>query len=241
MIASTEKTVGEIVAHDYRAAAVFESFGIDFCCKGGMTLEAACRAKKVNSTEVKTKLDKLEVSTESGLPDFGTWPADLLADYIEKKHHRYIAETTPVLLQFLEKLCRVHGSRHPELHEIAALFEESAGDLAMHMKKEELILFPYARNLVSGKLAAKVPFATVKQPVMTMMQEHSAEGTRFEEIAALTNNYTPPADGCTTYRVTFQMLKEFSSDLHFHIHLENNLLFPAIIAMEKNKKLNETA
>ena len=137
MITSTEKTVGEIVAHDYRAAAIFESFGIDFCCKGGMTLEAACTAKKVNSNEVKTKLENLYLKTENGLPDFGSWPADLLADYIEKKHHRYIVETTPVLLQFLEKLCRVHGSRHPELHEIAALFEESAGDLAMHMKKAE--------------------------------------------------------------------------------------------------------
>ena len=241
MIASNEKTVGEIVAHDYRTAAIFESFGIDFCCKGGMTLERACALRKVDASEVKSKLDTLSSQTENGMPDFKSWPADLLADYIEKKHHRYIAETTPVLMQFLEKLCRVHGGRHPELHQIAALFGESAGELAMHMKKEELILFPHARNLVSGKMPANVPFGSAEQPVAMMMREHETEGGRFEQIAELTDNYTAPADGCTTYRVAFQMLKEFNNDLHFHIHLENNILFPAIIAMEKNRKQHETA
>src|SRR5688572_20713464 len=149
MITTTETTVGEIVAHDYRAAAVFESFGIDFCCKGKMKLGEACASKNVDYDIVTDKLSNLAGTTNGSLPDFTSWPADLLADYIEKKHHRYIEETTPVLMQFLEKLCRVHGGRHPELLEIESLFTDSAQDLAMHMKKEELILFPYARNLVS--------------------------------------------------------------------------------------------
>ena len=130
-----------------------------------------------------------------------------------------------MLLQFLDKLCRVHGERHPELFEINRIFNESARDLESHFKKEEGVLFPFIESLV--------PFGTVENPIAMMMHEHSTEGERFEEIVKLTNNYTPPADACNTYKVTYQMLQEFETDLNRHIHLENNILFPKAIALEK--------
>lgn len=161
----------------------------------------------------------------------------MLADYVEKTHHRYIEEKTPVLLAFLHKLCKVHGERHPELFEINRLFTESAQDLAAHLKKEELILFPFVRKMVNARITGKKferpQFGTVEKPIEMMKHEHDTEGERFREIARLTNHYTAPADGCNTYRTAFLMLEEFEQDLHKHIHLENNILFPNALALEK--------
>ena len=169
--------------------------------------------------------------------DFKIWPLDLLADYIEKTHHRYVEEKTQVILPFLDKLCKVHGANHPELFEINELFIGCAGELAQHMKKEELMLFPFIKKMAKAALTeepiAKPQFGTVKNPIAMMMEEHEAEGDRFVKIAALTNNYTPPADGCSTFRVTYAMLADFEQDLHKHIHLENNILFPSAMLLEK--------
>src|SRR5690606_18377593 len=139
-------TIGEMVAEDYRAAAVFSKYGIDFCCKGNRSLEDVCDKKNVDVQTLKNELSNIGSSGENQI-DFKSWPLDLMADYIEKTHHRYIEENTPVIQKFLDKLCRVHGERHPELHQIKALFDESARDLAAHLKKEELILFPFVRNM----------------------------------------------------------------------------------------------
>lgn len=230
-------TIGSFVANDYRTAAVFQKYGIDFCCKGGKTIDEVCEKKKINTGQLMNELDEITRQPDNQVTDFQSWPADLLADYIEKKHHRYIEQVTPSLKQFLEKLCKVHGSNHPELFEINKEFNASAGELAAHMKKEELILFPYVRNMVAAKNSnqqpAKPVFGTVQNPIKMMMQEHDTEGERFRKIAELSNNYDPPADACTTYRVAFSSLKEFENDLHLHIHLENNILFPAAIEMEK--------
>jgi regulator of cell morphogenesis and NO signaling len=161
---------------------------------------------------------------------------DLLTDYIEKKHHRYVEAQIPVLNQYLAKLCRVHGDRHPELYKIKEHFIQSAGELTMHMKKEELVLFPFIRKMVRAKhqnTPLDLPhFGTVQNPIQTMMKEHDNEGERFRQIAALSRGYAPPADACNTYRVTFSLLQEFEKDLHLHIHLENNILFPKAQALE---------
>lgn len=230
-------TIGEIVAKDFRTAALFSKYGIDFCCKGHRTLEEVCEKKNIDAERLSTQLESVLKNTENATIDYKSWPLDLLADYVEKTHHRYIEEKTPALLQFLNKLCKVHGEKHPELFEINALFTASAGDLAAHLKKEELILFPFIRKMVAAQLrqepVAKPHFGTVENPVAMMKEEHEAEGERFREIAQLTNNYTPPADACNTYRVTFAMLQEFESDLHKHIHIENNILFPKAIWLEK--------
>lgn len=233
----SEKQIAQFVAEDYRTAAVFSKYKIDFCCNGNRSIQEACEKKGIDSAILIDELHSvLSVKGEQSI-DYKSWPLDLLIDYIEKKHHRYIEEKTPILQQFLNKLCRVHGERHPELHKINELFTASVGDLASHLKKEELILFPFVKKLVAAKLkqtAVESPqFQTVENPIETMMQEHDNEGERFREIAELTNNYNPPADACNTYRVAFAMLEEFEKDLHLHIHLENNILFPRAIKLEQ--------
>jgi regulator of cell morphogenesis and NO signaling len=234
---NSEKQIGQFVADDFRTAAVFSNYGIDFCCKGDRTVEEVCKKKGIEVNALLNELGEVLNAKTNQSIDYKSWPLDLLADYIEKKHHRYVEEKTPVLHQFLDKLCSVHGERHPELLEINEHFSASAHELAAHMKKEELILFPFVKKMVNAKMensAIQSPqFGTVENPIAMMMQEHDIEGERFRHIAELSNNYNPPADACNTYKVTFSMLQEFEQDLHLHIHLENNILFPGAIKLEQ--------
>lgn len=231
------QVIGELVAQDYRTAAVFKKYGIDFCCQGNRTIQEACEKKKIDSKEVLNDIEQISSKSAETSTDYQSWPLDLLADYIEKKHHRYVEEKIQEIKPFLDKICQVHGAHHPELFQIQEEFVASAGELAAHMKKEEFILFPFVRKIAKAKhegLKVDAPrFGSVQNPVQTMMDEHSTEGERFARIEQLSNHYTPPADGCNTYRVTFALLKEFEQDLHLHIHLENNILFPKTIALEK--------
>ena len=231
-----DKTVGELVAEDYRTAQVFKNHKIDFCCKGNRTLPEVVANNGIKLQSILEELQAVKNSKKSDQPDFKTWPLDLLIDYIEKKHHRYVEHQIPVLKQYLSKLCKVHGTQHPELHQISEHFHTSASELSMHMKKEELVLFPWIRKMLNGypgpSTRTKAPSETVRTPIKVMMEEHDNEGERFRKIAALSQNYTPPSDACNTYRVTFALLKEFEDDLHRHIHLENNILFPKAEVLE---------
>ncbi len=232
------KTIGSFVAEDFRTAAVFSKYRIDFCCKGNRTVSEVCEKQNIDADVLLENVLQVAQSENNGSIDFNSWPLDLLADYIEKTHHRYVEEKTNVLLPFLDKLCKVHGANHQELFRINELFIGCAGELSQHMKKEELVLFPFVKRMVKTKesdgILSQPSFGTVSNPIAMMMHEHDNEGERFREIAELTNNYTPPADACTTYRVTFAMLKEFEEDLHKHIHLENNILFPKAVLLEKD-------
>ncbi|MBL0235671.1 MAG: iron-sulfur cluster repair di-iron protein [Saprospiraceae bacterium] len=229
--------IGELVARDYRTASVFKKYSIDFCCQGNRTIEEACEKKNIDTKKVLEDLVAMMEAKSESTTDYQSWPLDLLADYIEKKHHRYVQEKTLEIQPYLDKICKVHGERHPELLKIKEEFNASACELAAHMKKEELILFPFIRKMTKAKLEnTKVDaahFGTVKNPIQMMMNEHTVEGHRFMKIEELTNNYTPPQDACNTYRVSFALLKEFEQDLHLHIHLENNILFPKAIEIEK--------
>lgn len=230
-------TIGEYVAKDFRTAAVFSKYGIDFCCKGNRTIEEATEKKGQDTATILNEINAVLATKSDTVIDFKSWPLDLLVDYIEKTHHRYVEDKTQILLPFLDKLVKAHGASHPELQEINELFIGCAGELAQHMKKEELILFPFIKKMVQAtftdELITQPQFGTVENPIAMMMHEHDAEGERFRKIAELTNTYTPPADACNTYRVTYAMLAEFEQDLHKHIHLENNILFPAAAALEK--------
>lgn len=232
-----KKQVGQFVAQDYRTATVFSKYEIDFCCRGDRTLEEVCSTKEIDIDSLLDSLNEVLAKKDATTIDYKSWPLDLLVDYIEKTHHKYVTEHIPILLQYLDKLCEVHGERHPELIEINDLFKGASGELTQHMKKEELILFPFVKKMVKNLDAdvklRKPHFETVENPVSMMMQEHDNEGQRFRKIAALSNNYTPPADGCTTYQVAYSLLKEFEENLHLHIHLENNILFPKALEMEK--------
>lgn len=233
--------IGELVAKDYRTAAVFKKYNIDFCCQGNRTISEACEKKKLDVNPILTDLDNSLLEKEEGSIDFKTWPLDLLTDYIEKKHHRYVETQIGVIRPYLNKICSVHGERHPELFRIQEEFNTSTGELVKHMKKEELILFPYIRKMVTtnpSEKALETPhFGTVQNPIEMMMSEHTVEGERFRVISELSNDYTPPEDACNTYRVTFALIQEFEQDLHLHIHLENNILFPKAIELEKTLRV----
>jgi len=234
---TTEKTIGQIVANDYRSAAVFKKFGIDYCCNGNRGINEACKQKNIDLTELRYELEMVLAKPTTETTDYKSWPLDLLADYIEKKHHRYVEQQIPVLKEYLNKINNVHGAKHRELQQIQDLFCESIGELASHMKKEELILFPYIRKMVKVKKGVEIlsepRFGTVKNPIHSMMSDHDNEGERFRKIETLSNNYTPPKNACNTYNVTYALLKEFQDDLHTHVHLENNILFPKSVELEK--------
>ena len=235
----TEKSIiGEIVAENYRFANVFKQAGIDFCCQGNRTISDACESKGIESESLVKELENISQSAQSTQEiDYQSWPLDLLADYIEKKHHRYVVEKSAEILPYLNKIVSVHGSRHPELYDVQKQFKESVGELTSHMKKEEMILFPFVRKMMQtnpSTTPAVAGFGTVQNPIAVMMQEHEVEGDRFRKIAELTNNYTPPVDACNTYIVTFALLKEFEEELHLHIHLENNILFPKAVELEES-------
>ena len=229
--------IGELVAQDYRTASVFRKYSIDFCCQGNRTILDACVKKGIDTADVLQDLETVTRERGNDATDYKSWPLDLLADYIEKRHHRYVETRILEIKPYLDKICRVHGDRHPELYEIQTEFNAASGELAAHMKKEEFILFPFVRKMAKakeeGSKVSTPQFGTVQNPVQLMMDEHSTEGDRFSRIETLSNNYTAPPDGCSTYQVTFALLKEFEQDLHLHIHLENNILFPKTIALEK--------
>lgn len=237
MVLETNKTIGEIVADDFRTAGVFSQLGIDFCCKGNRTIDEVCNRKGIDKYVLLEEIERVKANNNNQGIDFKSWEMDLLIDYIEKKHHRYVEEKIPQLLLFLSKLEQVHGKNHPELFEIKNLFHQSANDLTQHMKKEELILFPFIKKMAEANryhtAISNPPFGSVANPIEMMKEEHENEGERFEKIKTLTQNYTPPADACNTYKVTFKMLEEFETDLHAHIHLENNILFPRAIVFQE--------
>lgn len=228
-----ETQVGQIVADNFKTAKVFTKHGIDFCCKGAIPLQEACEIKGVSLKQV---TDELKATLEEeALSNYKEFDLSELIDHIIYNHHQYVENTIPPLKAYLQKLANVHGDRHPELLEIRNLFLEAADALTVHMKKEELILFPYIKAMEEAdrsNFKLSVPhFGHVQNPISMMEEEHDSEGERFRRISKLSGSYTTPADACQTYQVAYAMLKEFEEDLHTHIHLENNILFPNAIKL----------
>lgn len=171
--------------------------------------------------------------------DFNSWQTDLLIDYIVKKHHRYVLKSVPIIKGYLTKICSVHGIKHPELFEIRDIFFDSVEELSVHMKKEEDELFPYLLSLIDNTSSFKSNFSNNEIDgnilVKDLIKDHENEGEKYRRISELTNNFTTPDDGCTTYNIALLSLKEFQSDLHLHVHLENNILFPRAVMLETIK------
>lgn len=238
---SNETIVGEIVKMNYKAASLFQENNIDYCCGGRITLSEACSAAGIDSQKLITQLDSLLVQNDPEAQYIDDLNLEELCRYIVKRHHNYIRETIPFLERNLEKLCNVHGESHPELFQIKDLFNGCVNELTKHMQKEEVVLFPYVARMVLAKenQTQLLPpsFGSVTNPIRMMMNEHQNEGERFIKITELTNHYQLPEDACTTYHITYNKLKEFEDDLHRHIHLENNILFPKSALLE-NELLN---
>jgi regulator of cell morphogenesis and NO signaling len=234
---SEKETIGNIVAYNFRAADVFTKYGIDFCCGGNISVSDA--AVKYNA-DCESVMKDLEVALtvkdiESDL--LNKLSPDALIDHIIETHHSFVRENLEIIPVFLEKLAEVHGANHPELIEVNELFLGAKAALAEHLKDEEENLFPYVRQLVKASQTGsqiEKPDFSMAEVLDGMHDEHDAEGERFRTISALTNGFTVPADGCNTYRVGIEKLKVFETDLHRHIHLENNILFPKAVELEKN-------
>lgn len=230
-------TIGDLVAKDFRKAQVFKKLGIDFCCGGKKTLAEVCEKKGIDVNKVEAELAAVEKDTSATAQNFQNWSLDFLSTYIINNHHNYVRESIPFLLEISQKVARVHGDRHPELIEVAQAFADVARDLSLHLMKEENILFPYITEMVNAKnVGQPLPvsqFGAVANPVNVMEMEHEGAGEDLSEIRRLTNNYQLPEDACTSYRILYQKLEEFENDLHQHVHLENNILFPKALKLEK--------
>lgn len=217
-------TVGQWVTRDFRAAEVFKRVGIDFCCGGKQSLEEACSEKKLDSAELLQQLAELEQTPVSAAYRFNDWSLDFLCDYLVNTHHRTVMRLLPQLTEYTQKIAQVHGEHHVELVQIAALFTDIDRELRQHLHQEETVLFPAIKEAVlSNNPDAK---SVVVSEITRMLGEHEFAGGAMDEIRILSRDYVVPADGCNTYRVAYKLLEEFEDDLHIHVHLENNILFP---------------
>ncbi|MDX1617251.1 MAG: iron-sulfur cluster repair di-iron protein [Balneolaceae bacterium] len=231
-----DKTIGQIVTEDYRTAQVFEKHGLDFCCGGRRTVMEACAAKGIDPEALAREIAMLGSRKSTG-DNYKDWTPDFLIDYIINNHHNYVRNKLPELHIYAEKVAKVHGKNHPENVEILDRLEELASAMRDHMRKEEEILFPYVKQLVESERRGVEPeapeFGSAGKPVQMFEEEHEEAGEAMEEIRRLSNNFTVPDDACTTYEVLYQNLSEFRDDLHKHVHLENNILFPKALELEK--------
>lgn len=228
-------TVRDLVTRDFRAASVFHRYGIDFCCGGGKPLADVCRAKRLDEAQVIEEVERACASPDTALPRFAEWEADTLARHIVGQHHGYCRSVMPTIAAHARKLAQVHGPAHAELVEIAEIFEDVRKDMDTHMLKEEHVLFPYIERLAATRRAGlemfPAPFGDVGNPIRAMEADHEQAGAAMARIRELTHDYDVPAHGCTTWRVTLQELEAFEADLHLHVHLENNILFPKARAL----------
>lgn len=231
------ETVGDIVTKDFRKAQVFKKFGIDFCCGGRKTLAEVCDKKGIDLVEVEHELTAAEKQDAAASRDFENWDIGFLSDYVVNVHHHYIRENSPFIEELAQKVAKVHGQSHPELVQVAAVFSRVARDLGLHLAKEEKILFPRIKALgalqASGEALTTADIGGVVMPIQVMESEHEQAGEDFDEIRSLTSGYRLPQDACRSYTVLFKKLEEFEDDLHQHVHLENNILFPRAIAAEQ--------
>lgn len=226
-------TIGEIVAKNILYADVFQKNKIDFCCKGNVPLEEAVQKKGIDIDTILHELGKIDAQPEHEL-NYESMSLTELINIIEKTFHAYIRNETPDLLFMLKKIKSVHGGNHPELIELFDIFSESNEDLSHHMYKEEHVLFTYIKSLEDVRNVQSQQFNSISSPIQVLKQEHEHEGDLFEKMRSLTKDYTPPIDACNTYKLAFHKLKEFEEMLHKHIHLENNILFPKAIILEKH-------
>lgn len=228
-----ETRVGRIVADNFKTAQIFTKYGIDFCCKGAIPLKEACEKNEVSLENISLELQDIMKEVEAS--PYQALNLSQLIDHIIETHHQYVSNSIPPLKAYLSKLSVVHGEKHPELNAIKDNFFAAADGLIDHMKKEELILFPYIKAMEEAfnqHFPLSPPhFGHIRNPIHMMEIDHDTEGERFRIISKLSNGYSTPSDGCQTYRVAYAMLKEFEEDLHTHIHLENNILFPKAIKL----------
>ncbi len=230
MPATADRTLADLVTADPGAARVLERFGLDYCCGGGRPLEDACAAAGVDPASV---LDVLAATPDGPTPDWATMAPEVLVDHLEATHHAYLHTELPRLTELADKVAGVHGDRHPELHQVRVTYAELRADLEPHLMKEERILFPLIRELVASAGTAEPHCGSLEMgPIRVMMMEHDRAGELLAALRERTAGYEVPDDGCASYRALYEGLAEMEADTHLHVHKENNVLFPAVIALE---------
>lgn len=228
--------VKDIALSNPKARQILEDAGVDYCCSGSKSLHEACMHTNVPAEEI---LKRLRENSEQVGPGETAWFSAPLADltrHIREKHHQYVRGAIPRVRTLLEKVKAKHVEKHPEVGDIQLLFTEVGQEMIMHMQKEEQILFPYidaVERAVNEKKTPEPPFfGTVRNPIQAMMSEHDSAGELVKQMRKASGDYVPPADACTSYQALYEELRQFEEDLHEHVHLENNILFPRAVEME---------
>ena len=238
MTTGTEKTVGTWVAERLGRHAVFAHYGIDFCCGGATPLAVACRDAGHDADEVLAALaaDDRAAATrvDPGTADWTRVPLAALCDHIESTHHTFMKSILPRIAQLLDKVVDAHGTHHPELADVAGVFADLRGEISDHLAKEEQVLFPLIRRMETTGEVPRAHCGSVGSPIRVMEHEHDRAGEALRRLRELTGGYEAPADGCTTYRALMADLAEMESDLHLHIHKENNILHPRARRLEED-------
>ena len=230
MEVTTDVTLADVVNASAGMARVLESFGLDYCCGGTRRLDDACSGAGVDPVLVLDALASLGPGPE---PDWASMGPVELVDHLEAVHHAYLHTELPRLGALADKVTGVHGDRHPELHEVRATYRALRADLEPHLMKEERALFPMIRELATASTPPVFHCGSLQNPISVMMTEHDRAGELLSTLRAQTNGYRTPADGCARYRAFYDGLADLETDTHLHVHKENNVLFPAVVALEQ--------
>lgn len=224
------RSIGEIVAADFRTATIFKKHDIDFCCGGNEILKTICTKKALALDTIIEELKAVQSEPADRSQNYSAWSLSFLADYIVNTHHTYLKENDEQIAAYARKIAAAHGAHHPEVIKIATIFDKITTDMAAHLKEEEEVLFPAIKRIDTAKINRTAPeendLETIRLSLGKLLVEHEAIGNAVHEIHHLANSYFIPDDVCNTFVVTYQKLKEFEDDLHKHVHLENNILFP---------------
>lgn len=225
-----DRTIGEIVTENIKTADVFKKHGIDFCCGGGIALSKACEKYGVPEETLLRELNEASIQSGRAL-NYQNWTAGFLVEHIQNIHHSHVQEAIPLILQYGTKTARVHGEVYPELPQIMNVFRNLADELFSHMAKEEKVLFPAIKKIFQDP--EKQNLSVLSMPMAVLEKEHENAGDLMKEIRTLSNDYTPPMGACNTFRAFYAKLNEFEDDLYLHVHLENNVLFQKLRALQE--------
>lgn len=227
-----ETTVGQLVVDQPARARVFEKYGIDYCCGGQQALSLACKNKKLDLSQVLADLRQADIAPGAGETDWAKEPLSDLADHITEHYHNQLRQELPRLDFMTQKVAAVHGMNHPELLELRKVFVEFKNELEEHMESEEKVIFPLIKRLERSGCKTDGPVSGIDSPIAQMIREHDDAGEAMETMRRLTGNYAPPPDACNTYRTLFSAMEEMEAQMHRHVHAENSILFPRVLACE---------
>lgn len=231
-----QETLGNLAAQDIRKLELFKKYGLNYYENGKLTVEQTCQEAGIDSTVVAQELIEIEKMPPARQLPYLDWKLDFLCDFIVNTHHRYVRKNLPEISAYAQKVMEVHQDAHPELIQINNLVQAVQTDLMAHMEKEEQRLFPLVKVLVEKckETGADKPISSkdFQNFIIAHEAEHASVGNEMDVIRQLTTDYTLPEDACASYTLLYQMLEAFEDDLHEHIHLENNILFPKAMDLE---------